>query len=398
LSESFEEDGSTHLTINYRLSTPRFDGTTTELPDRFPRPIHDVCTSFDYILRDIVPALSPSSPANPINAPSIFLTGSHIGAALATTLALTSPTAISALAIHNPLADWVSLDEHLTLSPPSSANKHSKKPLLSPSPSSSAIALAARQLIDARTQLFRSPSAYFDPFASPILFLRAPGRDTPWTHAEALGLLDPATKEDEGPAWNYFDGPPPPPAVGEEEDAARQLPATRPPAWPGIPTLYRGSSDSLLLPESGALAVADLAKSQTPRRRKVLRRWPAVGQPEDVMLPRVHVFASAYTPPSSGSGRSGGEDDAAAGLSYILGKQAEELANLLRRACFWGRESGFAEERVGFTVLEGNETSASGRQGQGQGGGLAALAMAQWLQERAATVREERRRMAHLLS
>jgi hypothetical protein len=276
--------------------------------------------------------------------------------------------------VYNPVADWVSLDEHVSVA---LQPTKPKKPIIDPE----LVAAAARELIDTRTQLFSTPSGFFDPFASPTLFLRAPGRDTPATHTEALGLLDPETEDilstpkfdpiddlyanhSHSPSHSIHDLPTPPPTPAPAEPPA-PLPHASSPARP-------------------------------VRRRKVLRRWPPVGRPEDVLLPHIHIFTSSPTrPPPSLFPHSRPRT----GLQYILTKQAEELATLLRRACFWGRESGFAEERVRFTDLE--PKAAAGSLGVGkeaEGHALAAAeAMGRWLRGRADADAEERAKERSIL-
>ena len=309
------------MTINYRLSAPSFKSPQRQLDYRFPQPIHDVCASFAHILASILPSLFPTSVNNHWEAPNVYIAGSHIGGALATVLALTEPDVISAVAVHHAIADWVSLDEHTLQNVSTKAKK--------PTVDQTSITAAAQGLINARTELFHTPSAYFDPFASPALFLRAPGRDTPRTHAEALGVLDDDPNGSEGgdidsshrPLANQRSGPDGLPTTAQatygpyDDDLPRLMP-TPPPS-----------------PEEARRPV---------RRRKVLRRWPPTAQPEEVLLPRFQIFTS---PPH----------DSHDGLGWLLHKQAEELGVLLRRACFWGRESGFAEERVGVSALGPDE-------------------------------------------
>lgn len=303
----------TMVTINYRLSSPLPFTSTDTLDYRYPSPIHDVCTSFAYLIQTILPELFSQSQEEG-EAPAIDIGSSHIGAALATTLALTEPNAISAVRLEDPVVDWCMFDEHAGLH--QIIPSKSKKAQLSADPE--AIADAARAFIAARTRLFPTPSSYFDPFASPMLFLRAPGQDTPRTHAEALGLVD--SPEDEM-SVNSSE------AI---EDEARIYDAFGPYDDDNTSTPSAGSIDINNLSASSPLP----SKGQT-RRYKVLRRWPPIGRPEDVLLPRFSISSSV--PTSSADGR-----------QWLLHKQAAELASYLQRACFWGRERGVAEERVQF--------------------------------------------------
>lgn len=245
---------TTLISLNYRLSFPRYP---------YPIPILDTATAFTYIA-------DQCSDHNAGTAPKISIIGSHIGGSLALMLALTSPNLIRAVHVSDPFVDWVGLDE---------AKSKAKE-------SSTEDALA--YLLTMRSRLFRTPSAYFDPFASPILFLRAPGRDTPTTHSSPL------TKNED----DLY------PETNSDADA------------------YRPYDDDM----TSAVGYAP------PKRRKVLRRWPPV--PGDVVLPYTRIMVSE-----------GG------GLNAVLRDQGREMADVMRKACFWGSEKGVGEERVKTDVL-----------------------------------------------
>jgi hypothetical protein len=151
---------TTVITLNYRLAP-------VSSPYAFPVPIFDVLKAFDYIT-------SPRSPHNGGRTPRLSLYGSHIGGLLATSVALTEPAAIHSLAVSEPLVDWVSLDENQeedsTKSSTTRRKAKASTPGSLPDPT---------RLLSIRSKLFRTPETYFDAFASPILFLRAPGRDCP---------------------------------------------------------------------------------------------------------------------------------------------------------------------------------------------------------------------------
>lgn len=250
------------ICVNYRLSP-------IPSPYSFPLPIFDTLKAFDYIT-------SSSSPHNGGQTPRLGLYGSHIGGLLATTLALTEPAAIHALAVSEPVLDWVGLDEMQEgNSALSSQPKRKPKSALTASPPD------PTRLLRIRSQLFRTPETYFDAFASPILFLRAPGRDCPGDSPDPfLTSLSPMTR-----------------AFGPYDDDF----ATHPSASP----------------------------HQPPRRRKVLRRWPPATT-DSTLPPYTRVYVRATT---------GGE-------AAVLRSQGQELVELMRRACFYGREKGLAEARV----------------------------------------------------
>ncbi len=323
-------------------------------------------------------------------------------------LALTYPNDIHSVAIANPLVDWVILDELLrpTHTPPGAPRAKYSSPATS-AEDTDAIKLAAKRLIDLRSKLFGSPSAYFDPFASPTLFLRAPGRDTPRTHAEALGMLDDETSfNEETEADEDWE------AIGEKDessqvtlkkqsstgnrndldnlnvdtDALSSKSASNDPSslqedidtiteaigadsfgpydddHPPKPTRSHSSSDTsspappLDDPTRSPTRPSSESRAKRVKRRKVLRSWPPVLHPEDVLLPYFNVFVSPPSPPSlPNSVFPGNTGDKAVdvGMDALLRIQGTELADLLRRACFHGREKGFGEERVKLTGFEG---------------------------------------------
>ncbi|KAL2443929.1 hypothetical protein ABEF95_014130 [Exophiala dermatitidis] len=361
--------------INYRLSgSSSSEDNDNEKGSKFqfPIPIHDVTTAFDQLT-----STSPTLPWNnrdqqdredgpglPPAPPRICLLGSHIGGALATMLALTEPNRVHALAALEPMVDWVGLDELVKEQQQqqqrqqqqlSSSESSQKKRITSTHHShrtAALVAAAAEKLIELRGRLFDSPSAYFDPFASPLLFLRAPGRDTPtpsWTQSstssalgqEIMGLDDHQQQDGDG----------------------------------------GGSSSSATTSSDTEEAVV---ATPPPRRRKVLRRWPAVGNPDSILLPHVKVFVHAPPPPQpsspAGSTMTGGKkshakypsgtapaavtvdnhhhdgkndpdqdqdlDDVQLGLTALKRAQGTELVQFMRRACFVGRDKSLAEERV----------------------------------------------------
>ncbi|RMD43105.1 hypothetical protein DV735_g1995, partial [Chaetothyriales sp. CBS 134920] len=316
--------------IDYRLSSGRTHSSHQHAPTHpYPLPIHDVSTAFSHLVTSTVPSLLPPSRSNPTAAPPtlaphaqswprIILVGSHIGGSLASMLALTKPDDIDAVVAIEPLVDWTVLDEE-----EQHANKHDNV--------ASPMAAAAIKLIDRRTNLFRSPSAFFDPFASPTLFLRAPGRDTPATHAEALGLVD---GEEEQPEQDENDTH----IVQEDLSGGTE------------------SAESSTVDEGTPHPVVDEAGLLPPKpvkRRKVLRRWPQ-NYPASVISPLPPHFDIILIPPPKTSTSNSAEmvpgesarADSEHGMHALLHHQGTEFAELLKRACFFGRESGIAETRI----------------------------------------------------
>ncbi|ETI23717.1 hypothetical protein G647_05522 [Cladophialophora carrionii CBS 160.54] len=353
--------------INYSLAkSADFLASSNELKV-FPTPIHEVAAAFDYLT-------SSTSTFNVSHdeAPRICLLGRHIGGALATMLALTEPNAIHALAVAEPMVDWVGIYEvlekvrppavqSLLSSPTTQAQKHAQKRArtsksgnLHDTDAPSVVA-AAEELVKLRSKLFNTPSAYFDPFASPLLFLRAPGRDTPLANAttgdQLLSEIDQDDVDMDVGGGEYSD---------YDHDAHQSSPSSM------------GTSSGIT--SHGEVGVsASHAPTVPPRRRKVLRRWPAVGNPESVTLPRVRIFVQSHVEQKAPDGESNAID-VTRGHAALMRAQGTELAELMRRACFIGREKGFAEERVQLQLCDPSPWAVDA------GGGMQEAAM-KWLGE-----------------
>ncbi|OAL30293.1 hypothetical protein AYO20_08771 [Fonsecaea nubica] len=303
------------VSINYRLGNYIDSTSSPKEPTYFPVPVHDVATAFDYL----------TSPTSAFNAgysevPKICLLGSNIGGALATMLALTEPNEIHGLALVEPMADWTGLDDVVeqlqTVETSSTSQKRQKQKLTHRyGEKKESVIAAAKAMIRLRASLFQTPSAYFDPFASPMLFLRAPGKDTPLASTIADQSIT-GTSLDQLDGYGDYDSVDP--ATDDSQESR--------------PVIDGDSGFGLMT-------------TTQPRRRKVLRRWPAVGNPESVTLPYVGVFVA---PPSVRDVHQPNSeaDDLARGHAALMRAQGLELVELMRRACFLGREKSFAEERV----------------------------------------------------
>lgn len=319
------------VTINYRLGSDQDDRSASKDVTRFPIPIHDVATAFAHLT-------SSTSQFNKgqHEAPSISLFGSHIGGALAAMLALTEPNDVKAVAVVEPMVDWVGLEEVLEqLRSTETASILKKR-----QPQKSAarygndiesVIAATEELAKLRARLFPTPSSYFDPFASPVLFLRAPGRDTPLVNT-AGDLLVREMASDVENAMDFDND------TFDAFDHDRHKTSSSDPPSPVSIELSATGQDT---------AKTDALTERPPRRRKVLRRWPAVARSDSVTLPYVKVFVQS--PPSSDPDQLPQQPsviDTSAGHAALMRAQGTEFAELLRRACFFGREKGFAEERV----------------------------------------------------
>lgn len=346
---------TTILEVGYRLG-PR---TETEDP-RFPTPIHDVFAAWDYTRR-IIKDLSTPGRGTDLGKPRVCIYGSQVGGALALTLALTEPNSIHAVAIQNPFTDWPVLEELAAQKDsPSTARKQTPKSLLQSPDFLKARAEAAESLIRVRTSLFATPSAYFDSFASPTLFLRAPGRDTPLTKTAAPA--EEAIPLEKGELIRYGDGveeiglvttPVHEDAFGPYDDDLHAMSSNAP--SPNMPTTLDSNTEAdveIVSQGHSEQLPTDLSywqpgprqekhQSQT-RRRKVLRKWPPHAHPEDVLLPEINIVLHELDLTKLSD----------AGILPVSHTQGLELVDLLRRACFWGREKSFAEERVVLTKLE----------------------------------------------
>lgn len=267
------------VTLNYRLSP-------IPSPFTFPNPIHDIYKAYDYII-------SPSSPHNNGQTPQVGLYGSHIGGALAIALGLTQPMSIHALAVSEPLVDWVSLDGDEEESINKRASSSSKrKPKLLPSASPD-----PTRLLSIRSKLFRDPQSYFDAFASPTLFLRAPGHDCPDTNPDPF-LTRSRSSSRPAQAFGPYD-----------DDIDTHLDSRS-----------RPKEDYTYVPK---------------KRRKVLRRWPP-NTTDPLLPPHTRIYVR----------------DTPSGEAGILYAQGAEFADLMRKACFYGREKGLAESRVNLRKME----------------------------------------------
>nr|KMM65352.1 hypothetical protein CPAG_01703 [Coccidioides posadasii RMSCC 3488] len=382
---------STTVTVNYRLGQKLGgDGKSTF---RFPAPIHDTLAGFDWVFQNI-------------NPPRINVFGKHIGGSLALMLALTEPQSIAAVAAQDPVCDWVGLDDHCivesdekdTLPKHASSTVHErglhdhkkrgrKRKPQKPLPADLV------PLLKARNVLFHAPQNYFDPFASPALFLRTAGKYCP-TKFPAV-----------------FTGPNYP------------VPLLKPPKERDLWTLTAS-----MLEKEEAEAEEDVPDSakHIVRRRKTLTRWPPVGLDygshpspntgykeaalNTVVLPNVRVFihsnlyskeaqterqptltdavdalssqleTTTLSPdeqvdsypedkPQSASSRRGRHSSPRGSLpdlskleeETILAAQGAEMVHLMHSACFWGREKGFGENRVTLVRVPYSSTSSTGK-------------------------------------
>ncbi|KAL4882100.1 hypothetical protein BJY04DRAFT_217791 [Aspergillus karnatakaensis] len=361
---------SSIVTINYRLGLLPYTESQVpqhlRLPDteprpqhliyQFPTPVHDTLTGFDWVLENLNPA-------------RIGVIGTHIGGSLALMLALTEPRTVNAVAAIEPVCDWSSLDEFCT-SPnsPYLRRKRTNFPKdLVP-------------LLQARERFFSAAEKYFDSFASPILFLRSAGKYVPKVF----------------PRYRTGPGYPVPVLSSEKSKSDSESEALE--LWDTfIPDeLVQGEIGMGDFPESelhaGSNSIANGdgdgdgdGESPRVRRRKALSRWPPYGldygssgprerysrepvEKLEVELPWVRIFTprssvqgtTTTTPAEAGLEGIASEAETAEQPdtfgtrrkrkmhqpATVLAHQAAEMVDVMRRACFFGRERGVAEGRV----------------------------------------------------
>lgn len=364
------------VTINYRIG---YTETSTRAADandsrsspfyRYPTPVHDTLTGFEWVLQ----ALRPEQ---------LFVFGSNIGGSLAIMLALTESNHVHAVAAHEPVCDWTGLDDYCAINTEtvsvSKIPQEDKQEESVEVEGNDVIRLSAQlvstkqksrhrkrvaphdlvPLLKTREYLFDAPSGYFDSFASPMLFLRSAGKDVPKTMPE------------------YLTGPDYPTPVLKKPIAEEDLMDL----W----DIHMQIGDGKEISEGSAPL-----EGRPSRRRKAISRWPPYGLDYGndagsgfvkstrlpITLPWVRFFArsssdeditsssSFYhelsearteTAPPTPKSRSKRQTT---GNNSVLSSQAKEMVDVMRRACFWGEESGNGEERVTLRDLPQTTTA-----------------------------------------
>ncbi|KAL1983013.1 hypothetical protein VTN96DRAFT_560 [Rasamsonia emersonii] len=358
---------STVVTLNYRLGyMPGEQAVAKQSPPqqqqfyKYPTPVHDTLAGLDWILQELQPA-------------QLFVFGTHVGGSLALMLALTEARHIQAIAAYEPICDWTELDEYCTIAPediekaltPSTVKGRGTEKKEKERQRAMELLLAQIKrkttrrrrgpapvdlvpLLDARERFFDTPEKYFDSFASPMIFLRSPGKDVPKTSPK------------------YHTGP-------EYPVPVLQIPQLKEEELIDLWDMFM-LPDEEMAAASTATASAEDDEERPMRRRKALSRWPPYGLEDgvsapswenygirrlEVTLPWVRLFASgpaggssveagAESSPNSGGGETEGTPRRrrSSNERTVLARQAEEMVSVMRRACFWGREKGYGERRV----------------------------------------------------
>ncbi|PGH01674.1 hypothetical protein GX51_05120 [Blastomyces parvus] len=402
---------STVVTVNYRLGHVEENGEQKRY--YYPGPVHDTLAGFDWVFEHLKPS-------------RLCVFGKHIGGSLAVMLALTEPRSVTAIAAHEPMCDWTSLDDYCLKTDPvpeqdiavdgidSIGSSHGEK--TTPIEEQTAKKRGRKKkiqsppedlvpLLEARSALFRIPDNYFDSFASPVLFLRSAGKDTPKTFpAYHTGpdypipvLKIPPKDIISGPDFTrYFQGldldliPPPPPDLDSditdlEKPVRRRKALSRWPPYgleyndrPGVkssglweskPNLPHvrifvhsdfafdplSESPPELAPE-GKLEADNFTTASQPRdgdhSHLASRSSDVSGQVEESSEldsdARTEESASKSTSATARPRRprTSRKRTLEADGETILARQGAEMVSLMRNACFWGREKGYAEGRV----------------------------------------------------
>ncbi|KAL5357478.1 glycosyl hydrolase [Aspergillus floccosus] len=350
---------ATIVTINYRLGRA-FHDSHQSLPEtipsddpfgdqayyQYPIPVHDTLAGFDWVTQNFQPT-------------RLGVIGAHIGGSLALMLALTEAASVKAVAALDPVCDWPGLDAFCT-----QAAQHNSKTTSARKRPSKATRHAPNDLVpllEARERLFSTPERYFDPFASPVLFLRSAGKDVPPTFPK------------------YFTGPEYP------------VPILKPPSqfeeqtdfWDVYMPPDEGNDTSTEYPTNDSSERDDDANEHPIRRRKALRRWPPYGldygtggasglhyqlgvKRLQVTLPWVRIFSRTDPENTDSPQNVRSRKSKAANTSTVLAGQASEMVDVMQRACFWGHEKGVGERRVTLASVpsSGSDEMQAGSAGE----------------------------------
>ena len=241
----------------------------------------------------------------------IGLTGELVGGSLAVALGLTEcritdPARVVAVSVREPILDWVfehdtSLQRDATTAfeeghESDLKQKHQREDIVD-----------AFHLLRHRSFPGRYPYRYFDPFASPLHFLRSPSGRLPSSGPESsfAGFED--ADEDASDADE-----------AEEEETARIVGAPQlTPSLPTSPSADRNASSSQTsLSYSPTSAPKRRMAPNDPRRFKRPLRYPTADNASSMILPRIQVITDTNT---------------------LLRPQAEEFVRLLRRGLLRGK-------------------------------------------------------------
>ncbi|KAG8169855.1 hypothetical protein KVR01_000600 [Diaporthe batatas] len=191
-------------------------------PLHWPTPIHDTLFAYDFLIRHLSPPPDQST-GTVLRRRPVYVYGSHLGASLAASLALTEshthqPVAIRGLLAFNGIFNWT------TLLP----GHPNKKRMLDEMPNMDSLGEHEKDVSFAKQLMpshFDQPANLFDPFASPVLFFHTAGMLVPTDFAErsstpdmSEGFLDYSGADDPyDQAYVYSDPEDPPPPTAHED-------------------------------------------------------------------------------------------------------------------------------------------------------------------------------------
>ncbi|THY90998.1 hypothetical protein D6C93_06404 [Aureobasidium pullulans] len=261
---------ATVVQLNYRCSHEH----------RYPTPIHDVLTGYDWVLEHLVPSRSFYRPGRNINhRVKLAVCGELVGGSLAAMLTLTECRLqgpyVAAAAINEPIVDWVfpeddGVDEESVADRFSSfveALQSGRKPKAKSKPRPTSFLtfaengiLNAGTLLKARNNLFRKHDDYFDTFASPLFNFRTAG--------VAVPPPQPKTPADDFAELSLY----------ERDDFHRQQ--------------MKMSSLSYRL-QNPDMQAEETAES-TKKPRKSHKRWPNAGS--GLRIPQMRISSAATSP------------------------------------------------------------------------------------------------------
>lgn len=179
---------------------------------KYPTPVHDVLAGFDYVKERFGAAQSWTTRSGRVMKAPLHMgvCGQLVGGSLAAILGLTeshlAQDRIAAVAINNPIADWVFPEKQQSIAdvfrqsttkqPDDEQKARTKRKKSAPLSSWEAYGdsspVSAQSLETLRGPLFKKPANYFDPFASPIHLFRSPNVEVPLDLKDgddAAGLL-----------------------------------------------------------------------------------------------------------------------------------------------------------------------------------------------------------------
>ena len=279
---------------------------------KFPNPIYDVLSAFDWVAshrkflsgtnNSAAPAgtkqlnadeSNEATVTTPTKASSsdfkIAICGQLLGGSLATMLGLTECRkkikSISAVAVNNPITDWIFPDRQVT-----SENETPHKTKASKKSSWTTYAdtspfLAAEALYRTREDIFEKEHGYTDPFASPILFFRSSGLD--YSHSYSPYRLHNASNSapsSSSPSNSPPLSSPPPPSTEESPDTSlspstptlgsisrRRASRTYPPSQSGLvlPPINITTGKTSILHDQAAELAKRYRKSVTRQNQSV---------------------------------------------------------------------------------------------------------------------------------